>query len=218
MANRFELTDEMREQFVSNILDVFQRATSDEIDSGINWYLEALTVCREMAANYDTQLETVVGVVAALSPNNRWSRNLVDAENIIAAYLSGDAIESVSVCAYHTMRAKAWSIMEAGRYNDLGADDIVKLLRGQKIVCFFQNILGINTCTIDGHARNIAYGERLSLSGAKFTIGKAEYQALQLCYAEAAEKLLGDNRVPGMLHAYEVQAITWVAWRRIHNI
>lgn len=199
------------EAAVRNILAVFDQATDAEVSQGIAWYATARRECKVLAVRHNVSLDVAVGVVAALSPNNRWERNLGNADALLAAYMAGDHVESVSVSTYHAMRAKAWSVLDTtmGRTQD-SRELIRSVLKGPKIVCFFANILGENTCTIDGHARNIAYGERLSLSGSKFTIGKAEYKKLQECYEDAG--------VCVGLKAYEVQAITWVTWRRVHGI
>ena len=72
--------------------------------------------------------------------------------------------------SYHTMKAKAWRILE--EMPDYAQAKVI--LNGQKITCFFENIMGENTCTIDGHARNIAYAERIGLTDDKTNIGKKE--------------------------------------------
>ena len=232
---KFEMTNEQESRFVGNILATFIKATQQEIDDGINWYANANQACKAIANNYEVPFAVAVAVVAALSPNNRWSRNLHDAELLISAYMDGEAPETVKVCTYNTMRAKAWDILRMAQgWQGLANDDMLppmtvrashiedlrRVLKGQKITCFFDNIMGVDTCTIDGHARNIAYGERLSLSGGKFTISKSEYAALQECYRHAANVLSmsEDRRIPGSIKAYELQAITWVAWRRIWGI
>ena len=208
--------------WVYNIKAVYNQASVEEKDDGWTWYANANKAARALSETYDVPLYCAAGVIAALSPNNKWSRNLADAETLISAYLNGEPVESVSVCTYHTMRAKAWSVMDLCRDHaafaeadhapdDTGVDEVVRLLKGQKISSFFAGIMGCrDECTIDGHARNIAYGERLSLSGSKFTIGKREYAALQMAYAQAGR----DLGIP----AYVLQAITWVTWRRIHGI
>jgi hypothetical protein len=103
------------------------------------------------------------------------------------------------------MRDKAWSILDRMPDNDGG---VVSILNGQKIVSFFQNIMGHDTCTIDGHAINIARGKRLGLTG--MSVSSVGYKELQGAYRKAGKRV--------GLRAYEIQAITWVAWKRIHNI
>lgn len=195
-----------------NINKVYATATLAEIREGKRWYAQANKDCKAIAAKHDMPLHIVVGVVSALSPNNKWSRNVVNADDVITAFLNGDAIESVKVSTYNTMKAKAWTILEAMPEGH----EVPAILNGQKIKSFYACIMGFDTCCVDGHARNIAYGERIGLTDAALTIGKAEYTALQELYRRAAKQL--SKRYDTSLTAYEVQAVTWVAWRRSHGI
>jgi hypothetical protein len=115
------------------------------------------------------------------------------------------------VSTYHAMKRKAWGILEAMPNSD---EEVMTMLNGQKIISFFRNIMGHDTCTIDGHARNIAYGVREGLTGS-ISIGKKEYVTLQKEYVKAGKKKRINGRA---LKAFEMQAITWVVWRRIHGI
>lgn len=196
---------------IKNILAVYDTATPEEIREGVVWYATALAECKRISIDYSIPLNTVVGVVAALSPNNKWSRNIVNARDMVEAYVNGDSIESFKVSTYTKMKEKAWSILEYGTASDA---EIIKILKGQKIISFFENIMGYDGCTIDGHARNIAYNERIGLTGSLY-IGKKEYKSLQEMYVKAASQRTTNGRP---LKAFEMQAVTWVAWRRIHNI
>ncbi len=200
--------DQLKAEWKANIAKVYEQATPREVQEGIEWYANANEAAKALSKAHHVSVHAAAGVIAALSPNNRWERNLRDADTLITAYLNGDDILSVSVATYHKMREKAWAIMNE---RDASMERIADILNGQKIRSFFAGIMGNREeCTIDGHARNIAYAERLSLSGSKFTIGKREYAALQQTYAEVGR----DVGQP----AYIVQAVTWVAWRRIHGI
>ena len=140
---------------------------------------------RQIAEEYELRIHIVVGVVAALSPNNRWSTNVTNARDLIDAFVNGRNIDSVSVCTYGNMKRKAWSILEQLPVR-LEVLTIVifdgtkeAMLNGRKIVCFYENIMGEDTCTIDGHARNIAYNEQVNLTDSKTNIGVKEYANLQ---------------------------------------
>ena len=160
----------------------------------------------------------MIGVVAALSPNNRWELNIRNANDLICAYACGGNMDDVSVCTYSAMKQKAWDIlcnMDSLKRNSSEDDGVKIALNGKKIVCFYENIIGDDTCTIDGHARNIAYNERVVLTDGKTSIGAKEYRNLQEAYRIAASRC----RVNGKrLKAYELQAITWVTWRKMHGI
>ena len=196
---------------VENILAIYKMATPEEKRDGIVWYADALRDCTRIALDTSVPLHVVVGVVASLSPNNKWERNIQNAKDLIHACVNGDGIDSVKVCTYHKMKEKAWSILEAMPDHD----GVITILNGQKIISFYRNIMGDDTCTIDGHARNIAYGERVGLTDDKTNIGVREYRTLQAEYVQAAKRTRVNGRA---LKAFELQAITWVTWRRIHNI
>ena len=191
---------------IENIKTIYELATPEERKHGFTWYKIANIECLKIANKFEMPLYIVVGVVAALSPNNKWDRNITNGHDLIEAFINGDHMESVKVSTYHKMKEKAWHILESMP----DYEETKQQLNGQKIVCFFENIMGEDTCTIDGHARNIYYGERIGLTNDKTNIGKKEYQFLQSEYKKLANEY-------GM-KAYEMQAITWVAWRRLHNI
>ena len=196
---------------VENILAIYKLATPEEKRDGIVWYADALRDCTRIATDLELPVHIVTGVCAALSPINKWDRNIVNARDLCAAFVNGDGMDSVKVSTYHKMKSKAWSILEAMPDHD----GVIAILNGQKIVSFYNNIMGDDTCTIDGHARNIAYGERVGLTDDKTNIGVKEYRTLQTDYVSAAKRTRVNGRA---LKAFELQAITWVTWRRIHNI
>ena len=196
---------------VENILAVYKMATPEEKRDGIVWYVEAFADCKRIALDLSVATHIVVGVVAALSPNNKWERNITNAKDLIEGYLNGEHIESIKVSTYHAMKNKAWSILD--KMPD--EDGVSLILNGQKITSFYRNIMGHDTCTVDGHAKNIYYGVRHGLTENKTNVGKREYFEISKAYVEAGKKVRVNGR---SLKAFEIQAITWVVWRRIHNI
>ena len=196
---------------VRNIIACRRRAKPQDVAAGIAWYAEAYEECRQIAEEYDLRIHIVVGVVAALSPNNRWTTNITNARDLIDAFVNNRDIDSVSVCTYGNMKRKAWKIL---RFS-IQQDEIKAHLNGRKIVCFYENIMGEDTCTIDGHARNIAYNERVNLTDNKTNIGVKEYAKLQEAYRQAAKRCTVNGR---KFKAYELQAVTWVTWRKQHGI
>ena len=198
-----------------NILAVFALATAGELQEGREWYHRANRVSAEIASAHGISLETAAGVIAALSPNNRWERNIVDAENIIRAYSIGgaDEAQNVKVCTYGKMKDKAITICTMPHH--LHHEDI---LNGRKITAFYLCIIGCkDSCCIDGHAYSIWFGDRLTMKQVP-NIGKKLYAEICSDYVEAAAILRGTGSRFSDLTAYEVQAITWVTWRRLHGI
>ena len=197
----------------SNIIAIYKLATPTEIKAGLDWYANAHHEALTIAQRHDVPLSTVVGVIAALSPNNKWERNILNADTLIAAYLDGEAIASVTVSTYHTMKAKAWSILADQLFH---SDDILTRLNGQKIKSFYECIMGFEAgICIDGHALNIWRAERHGLTSDKTNIGKRLYAEIQADYLAAGKSVTYQGR---KLTAYEMQAITWTVWRRVHGI
>ena len=194
------------EKMVYNIVSVYRDADETQHAEGLLWYSDAQKAAYHIAVKYDIAVYLAVAVIAALSPNNKWTRNVVNADALIGAFMRGDGIDAVKVSTYHKMKQKAWDILAARPDYD-GAKT---MLKGQKITSFFMDIMGEFNVTIDGHARNIAYGERVGLTDDRTNIGVREYRALQAAYEEAARRV-------GLM-PYQLQAITWRVWRDRHGI
>lgn len=194
-------------QYVRNILKVYRRATEQDISGGIEWYARAKREALMIAKTFDIPVSTVIGVMAALSPNNRWDRNKVDAYNMCSSFTKDLGQDAFKVSTYNAMKEKAWSILQDKLTSDA---DILERLNGQKIRSFYSNIAGLDEVTIDGHALNIARGKREGLTSDKTNIGVKAYRDLQSAYVKAAKRV---NVAP-----HELQAITWTTWRREHGI
>jgi hypothetical protein len=194
------------DHMVHNIMACYRAADSVQVNEGLLWYSDAKQAAHDIAVKHNVAVYIVVAVIAALSPNNKWSRNVVNADALIGAFIRGDGIDSVKVSTYNKMKQKAWDILAARPDYD-GAK---RMLKGQKITSFFMDIMGEFNVTIDGHARNIAYGERVGLTDDRTNIGVREYRAIQAAYEEAARRL--------RLMPYQLQAITWRVWRDRHGI
>ena len=204
MTKQATLVD--HEKMIHNIVTVLRDSDETQHAEGLLWYPNAQKAAHDIAIKYDIAVYLVVAVIAALSPNNKWSRNVTNADALIGAFIRGDGIDSVKVSTYHKMKQKAWDILAARPDYD-GAK---AMLKGQKITSFFCDIMGEFNVTIDGHARNIAYGERVGLTDDRTNIGVREYRALQAAYEEAARRV-------GLM-PYQLQAITWRVWRDRHGI
>ena len=193
---------------VKKILSVFNLASADDLATGLNWYAQAKKAAAIMAERYNIHPHEAAGVIAALSPRNRWERNLTDAENLIAAYAAAGAegCATIKVCTFGGNKAKAIRILSAGCITDA---DVIKILSGPKLVEFYSCIVGIQDVCIDGHAYAIWFGHRLTLARVP-SIGVKLRRQIKADYLTAAEKA-------GISPA-QMQAVTWCAWRRIHGV
>ena len=193
--------------YVRNILKTYRIATVEDVANGVEWYDRAKRMAAWIAKETGIQEATVIGVMAALSPNNRWERNCKDALTMCSAWINGDSLDDFKVSCYNKMKQKAWSILQDDLQDDAA---ILTRLNGQKIRSFYSNIRGLDEVTIDGHALNIARGKREGLTSDKTNMGKKQYRELQAAYVTAAKRI--------KVKPSELQAITWTTWKRIHNI
>ena len=194
-------------QYVRNILKVYRRATAEDTVEGVQWYERAKRISDIVAKDTGLHINTVIGVMAALSPNNNWKLNIRNTQDMCRAWINGDDIDDFKVSTYGPNKRKAWSMLEDNLIED---DDILTRLNGQKTRSFYSNIRGLDEVTIDGHALNIARGVRINLTNDQTNIGERLYRELQAAYVRAAKRV--------GIQPHELQAITWTTWRREHGI
>ena len=202
------------------IVAKFTLATSQEVQLGVDWYPSALDIANRIAVKYGVSAETAAGVIAALSPNNRWERNIVDAENIIKCWAAGGThtdMLNVKVCTYGKMKAKAVAILTRFEPNIEDWQDITTILKGKKIVEFFNCITNpkLNDVCIDGHAYSVWFGQRLTMKEVP-PIGKKLRQQIKTDYRDATAFI--NEELGEFFTAADIQAITWVTHKRIHNV
>ena len=199
----------------ANIVAKFTLATTAEVVAGQRWYSESYEIAKRIALLHDLSPVRVSAVIAALSPNNRWERNIQDAENVITAFVHGedqDVLE-VKCCTYTANKLKALAILKS---ESLDYEDILK---GPKVIEFFHCITEDshfnNDVCIDGHAYSIWYGSRLTMKEVP-NIGKKLRERIKQDYNHATWFINQELGVDYL--ASQVQAITWVCHRRIYGI
>jgi hypothetical protein len=146
------------------ILSVYERATTDDIMTGMTWYASAHMIARE-AGN----VVAGAGIIAALSPRMPWYRNILLARQAFVGNLNGGCLKR--------------SIANANAIAT-GAHPL-DILNGLKTRAFFDNILNplLSTAvTVDVHAIRIAGIERDS-------VGKGLYNDIADAYRTAASKV-----------------------------
>lgn len=189
------------------ILAVFFNATPTEVVDGAQWYIRAKDAAVVIADRYGLSLETVVGVIAALSPNNKWNRNVTDADQLCRAFTLGGhpAADSIKVSTYKANKLKALRI--------LSGEQSWNVLGGLKVRAFYGCIMGdtMSVC-VDGHAYAIWMGERIPTTKTA-KISPKLYVAISADYRRAAETV--NNIMGANYSASQIQAITWIAYRRM---
>lgn len=115
------------------IRDSYHRASQEQRLSGTLWYDRVRLMSEQLASRYNRPVFQVVGIIAALSPRNKFSRNMQDAESILR---DGDA---AVVATFGSNKRKALQILEAS-----SSDEVYELLNGSKVRAFFRNIYRFN--------------------------------------------------------------------------
>jgi len=194
----------------SNIIAVYNLATVSDKNQRQSWYARALEFAVRLSDLYNIETTTIVGVIAALSPRNRWERNMQDAESMVKVAASGGNLKdlmNLKVCTFKTGKEKAARILTE---NVSDREQLLAILKGPKLCEFFNCILGDSgDVCIDGHAYSIWVGDRITLANVP-SIGKKLRANIKADYQEAAQSL--------GVQPHVVQAITWCAWRRIHGV
>lgn len=184
---------------VKNIIGLYTQATLDDLREGMSWYEDANSFCKGISEEFNFPLPKVAAVVSHLSPRNRWSRNKKDVVSLFKAYRDKKDLHQVKVATFNTNRSKAVAVIK-GETQDWQP-------HGPKTRAFFKNILGCSDLvTVDTHAYSIAKGKRI----VNKAINKSEYKRIEECYKTAAS-MLG-------IQPYQLQACTWVTFRRLNNI
>lgn len=189
-----------------SILAVFFGANEAEKHEGLSWYGRAQSIARRLASQYNISLSTVAGVIASLSPNNRWERNVIDAEALIKAYTYGGDYDALKVCTFGKNKAKAIAVLQ-------GADPL-DVLGGLKVRAFYECIIGADSVCVDGHAYSIWLGQRVPTNKTP-KISDKLYARIAEDYRIATKQI---NQITSDFYLpCQVQAITWVAWRNLYS-
>ena len=119
-----------------HISGMLQLASQTDIISGLNWYQRAHDLAVKFTHAYDgLTMGQAVGVIAALSPSNKWERNCIDAEAMIKTWAIGGDYNAIKVCTFNTNKQKAIDILSLDM-ESVDTEAIPKILNGQKVVAF----------------------------------------------------------------------------------
>lgn len=170
---------------ITTLLQLFSKASSEDIDHGLRWYRDANKICVRLANKHRLPLYKVVGVLSALSPRNKWERNIKDTESVILHGMNA------SVCTFNANKEKAVRILEA-----LTPAEVETILNGRKVKSFFTNILlhdVPSTVTVDVWAMRSV--------GLNRAPNKTLYNQVEEAYKELGE-IIG-------IKPHEAQAVIW---------
>lgn len=185
-------------EYVLNIRRVLDMATMDHRKRGKSWYLTARVAAWQISQESGVPLMNVCAVMAALSPRNKWARNVLDTQTMCRLK---DQFEMGKYGTFNTNRDKAYALLWA---KDKAS--CLTLLKGQKVTAFFENIYDPSShrVTVDVHMQMVAIGRYLPENERPALTDKM-YREIE----SAIKKVAIDN---GMM-PYELQATAWLTWK-----
>ena len=179
----------------ANVAHVYSLATADDVARGEQWYPLAHGIVTEWADTFGRSLANVACVIAALSPQNYWHRNLIQADDVLHGL-------DVSIRGIEANIRKARAI-----YRDNATDTLPYFPTGYKVRAFACNLAGdSNIVTVDTHALQILAGNPIARLRVRSWTAYAEYAS---AYVDVAQRV---KLAPATL-----QAITWVTWKRLYS-
>lgn len=194
--------------YVANIKACYYQALQYPtiVEAGINWYADKNLEASKIAKRYCTNTSLVLGVIAALSPRNKWHRNLIDCELVFKAIRDGRKPDQVSCCTFDHNKEKAFLIARGF--------EPLEVLRGNKVIDFYKCLLTPTdpfTVCVDGHAANIAIADQApSLSDKNYSLLADAYRV--------ATKQISNESLEGSILPLQCQSLTWTYYRVIRGI
>lgn len=188
--------------YADNIRAVWLAASDADIAVGREWYANAREIAVQVARG--DSIEVGAGIIAALSPQCSWKDNVRQA-------LARPRTARGRFTRNTKARLRVANAIHSGRARAVDA------LKGLKTRGFYFGIItgGLTSeVCIDRHAISICLGrfatdaERV-LNG-RTRKGRAQYEAYAAAYREVAAET-------GLSPA-QLQAVTWVTWRRLKGI
>jgi len=195
-------------EIVTYLISWYKEATPEEIQAGIDWYIEAQSFVYDTHEEFNPLIDSltsymVAGVLSATSPNNRWERNKVDTVTVLKAIVAGLPPEAVKVCTYNANKIKAFEI---------GKGNIEISAKSPKTHSFAMNVglLSADHITIDKwHLRACVTNPTDGIVDCMEGCTATEYRRLEAITADVAH-MLGYK-------GYELQAIIWLTIKRVWN-
>tara|TARA_R110002153_G_scaffold194614_1_gene347999 strand:- start:52 stop:657 length:606 start_codon:yes stop_codon:yes gene_type:complete len=196
------VVSESNSEISKHLKSWYNYATKEQIKEGIEWYNDAQDFCKYLSKKYNISVYVVATVVSCLSPNNRWARNKLDAENLILYFLKGRKLEDLKVCTYNANKDKAWRAMQGEIISE----------KAPKTHAFAMNVglLSSEHITIDKwHLRACLIEPADGIVNCTESCTIVQYRRIEQITAQIAK----ENNLKG----YELQAIIWVTIKQKWN-
>jgi hypothetical protein len=168
----------------------FDLATEKHIEDGMLWYSQANKLVDDLSLEFEMCTpEQIAGIISALSPRNKWERNIYDTTQVLRAVEKGKGPEDIKVCTFNTNKHKAFEIARGNLNIDHSS---------RKTYSFVKNIANLDSdyVTIDVWHLRAMFGKTVE-SG----LTPSRYDELAKITIEEASEV-------GLL-GYQYQAIIW---------
>lgn len=181
-------------ELTRNLLRLYRKRSTADTALGLAWYPNAHRIVLDWSDTYGYSIATVACVIAAISPQIDWERNLIAADDVLAG-------RAVSVGGpLRSNIAKARRIAD-----DRAGQTLPYFPYGPKVASFACNLAGDSSIvTVDGHAMQAALND----VQANYRLPWKPYAIFAECYRNAAYRV-------GIAPA-DFQAIIWHAWKRLY--
>tara|TARA_R100001460_G_C3528960_1_gene173319 strand:- start:471 stop:1052 length:582 start_codon:yes stop_codon:yes gene_type:complete len=183
------LSPYQKRKIKKNLLEMYEKRTDQHTQEGMQWYKTANQICVDMGKQLDYDPAVVAQVISALSPRNKWEKNIIDTRTVLEAVNDGKSPEDVKVSTFHSNKNKAFEIARGERGIDQASP---------KTYSFVKNIaeLDDSKVTIDVWHLRACFGKTIE-SG----LTPLRYKQLEQLTLKCAE-MVG-------VRGYEFQAIVW---------
>ena len=184
---------------VDRLVRAYESAAPDVLEDGRAWYPTAQAAAARLARpDAGISTDRAAAIIAALSPQVRWRKNVESAGILIDATAEGTPADSLALDGYPANHAKAFNIAMGRSYGEGEGDAFGG--ESPKVRAFHRAICGdANSVVLDVWAMRCATGkDGPPPSGARYRRAAEWYRA-------AAAKV-GE-------HPRDFQAIVWLATR-----
>ena len=179
----------------NRIQKILDEATYGERQEGVRWYEDAHDFASEVASEYGLTVAQVSQLISLLSPQKKWEQNKAD----VVKFLNGD-----TAGIFSTKR----TLDECEAVVEDGFTIPESRLKTHAFAKCIEEAYDVESepVVIDRHAIKIAYGQ---MDAKPIIITDRRYKDAAEAYRRVAEK--------NGMKAHEVQAVTWVTYKRIVN-
>ena len=190
-----------------NILSVWDEATDAHRERGRVWYAKAHETAHRLAQSYGVTPTVAAGVIAAMSPNTSWRANVTLATRILER---GDAsrggLPNSLARAQRILDGEDPSeVFESSTYQKVATFSLGIITNGREGVCIDRHAWDVFTGIRHGDKASDRLPTRPKVAGKRYVEAAAAYN-------EAAAIL--SEREGREISGCEVEAVTWLAWRR----